>query len=260
MQELAAIYKDTSRSPEQRLEDAERVLLSLPQAECPLEHHFGPGVYVRVLRMKAGTEAIGHRQKFAHLNILLQGSVRMLNEDGSTTDLQAPLIFTGQPGRKVGIVLEDMVWLNVYASEERDIDALEAHFVDKSPVWQEAFAQRLGMTASQLPAPWPEQIQRQPNVRVLPSAIQGHGVYLDTPAEPFTSPAMAIEGGEKTLAGRFLNHSDTPNAALVKLPNGDVAIVAQTRIAGPQGGMPGDEVTINFRQATRLLNPKESQS
>jgi hypothetical protein len=120
----------------------EALLLGQPQAHCPLMHYFGPGVYVREVSMQAGTMAIGHRQRFEHLNILLKGAVEMVNEDGSTQVLRAPLIFTGKPGRKIGLVLEDMVWLNVYAAEERDVEALEARFVDKSEQWLEMDALR----------------------------------------------------------------------------------------------------------------------
>ncbi len=253
MDALANLHRDTTLDPAQRLELAERFMLSLPQAECPVGHYFGPGVYVREVRMAAGTWAIGHHQKFPHLNILVQGAVEMLQEDGATSVVRAPLIYTSQPGRKVGKVLEDVVWLNVYATEETDVDALEARLVDKSAAWQEAFKQRLGHQAA-MPMRHPEKEGTQPGVRILPSPIKGHGVYLSRPAEPYTSPALAVQDGERTLAGRYLNHSDTPNAVLVSLPSGDVAIVAQTRISGPQGGMPGDEVTINFQQATRLLS------
>lgn len=136
MLDLAKAIDQAVQLPVQdRDQHIESVLLNQPQADCPVAHYFGPGVYVREVSMKAGTFAIGHRQKFPHLNVLLQGAVEMLNEDGSTDVVRAPLIFTGQPGRKVGLVLEDVIWLNVYAAEQADPAVLEDRFVDKSPDW-----------------------------------------------------------------------------------------------------------------------------
>jgi hypothetical protein len=37
-----------------KVEDVERKMLLLPQADCPLHHHFGPGLYVREVHIPAG--------------------------------------------------------------------------------------------------------------------------------------------------------------------------------------------------------------
>jgi enamine deaminase RidA (YjgF/YER057c/UK114 family) len=137
--EIAAALIRPAGEREDRLE---ALMLEQPQAHCPVAHYFGPGVCVREVSMVAGTMAIGHHQKFEHLNILLKGAVEMLEDDGSTKILRAPLIFVGKPGRKIGLVVEDMVWLNVYATDERDVQAIEERFVDKSPQWQEHDAKR----------------------------------------------------------------------------------------------------------------------
>lgn len=266
MDELAQILQDpTPAAAQVRLERAERAMLAMPQADCPVAHHFGPGVYVRELSMKAGTWAIGHRQKFEHLNILLQGAVRMVNEDGSTTDLHAPMIFTGQPGRKVGYVLKDMVWLNVYAADERDVEALEARFVEKSEAWlelagarleqqrREREADRLDFTAQPTDPVRGLDIDAGATALVRPSAIHGMGVFVPATVEAFHTVGCAVSEGVRSALGRYLNHSATPNAILVRRPEGDVDIVALTQIRGPQGGQLGDEVTIDYEQAERLF-------
>lgn len=114
------------------LDALEAEMLAMPQAETPVVHHFGPGIYVREVTLPAGIIAIGHAQKFEHLNIMLTGAVAMLDENNQVHFLRAPLIFTGKPGRKVGYVLETCVWQNIFATEERDIPTLEAMFFDKS--------------------------------------------------------------------------------------------------------------------------------
>ena len=36
-----------------------------------------------------------------------------------------------------GYILKDMVWQNIYATDETDVEKLEAMFLDKSQTWQE---------------------------------------------------------------------------------------------------------------------------
>ena len=115
--------------------DLEKEMLEMPQADCPVAHHFGPGIYIREVTLPAGIFAVGHAQRYEHLNIMLTGKVAIVDGD-QVRVLEAPLIFTGKPGRKVGYVLETCVWRNVYATNETDIDTLEAHYLDKSENWK----------------------------------------------------------------------------------------------------------------------------
>ena len=113
----------------------EQYCLKKEQVECPVYHRFGPGIYIREVHIKANTFAIGHHQKYEHVNIMLKGRVTMLNEDGTTSELQAPFFYIGKPGRKMGYIYEDVVWQNIYATNERDIEKLEAFYLDKSEYW-----------------------------------------------------------------------------------------------------------------------------
>ena len=120
-----------------RINDLERCMLDMPQAECPVVHHFGPGLYIREMTAAAGTLIIGHAHKGEHMNILLKGKVRILNELGVPEVLEAPAVFIAKPGRKIALVLEDMVWQNIYATTETDLDKIDELFIDKSQAWIE---------------------------------------------------------------------------------------------------------------------------
>lgn len=120
------------------IEAIEAYMLSVPQdqkVEVPVNHHFGPGVYIREVTIPAGSMAIGHEQRFDHLNILLTGAVAMYDEAGVKV-LKAPLIFVGKPGRKLGMAIEDCVWLNVFATDETDVDKLEEMIAKKSDTFK----------------------------------------------------------------------------------------------------------------------------
>lgn len=112
----------------------ERCLIQ-DQAGCPVQHHFGPGIYMREAFLPAGALVIGHSHREASMNIMLQGKLVLLM-DGVPSVVAAPFMATSQPGRKVAYVLEDTVWCNVFATDETDIERLEARYVDKSPAFR----------------------------------------------------------------------------------------------------------------------------
>jgi hypothetical protein len=117
----------------------EQALLQQPQVDCPITHHFGGGVYLREMFAPAGTIILGHEHTGEHMCILLKGSMRILNENGTTSDITAPMTFVGRPGRKLALTLEDVVFMNVLPNtdNETDVDKLEARYVRKSSTWTE---------------------------------------------------------------------------------------------------------------------------
>lgn len=258
---------------------AEAVMLRLPQVECPVSHHFGPGVYIREAMIPAGTLALGHAQRFEQLNVMLRGRMAVPDGAGGLRELRAPLIFVGPPGRKAGLALEDVVWLNVYATDERDIDKLEAMFFERSDAWCSAEAEQhqlavlrhapdredyarvldeagIGAEAARAQAENEADLIDMPasgaRVRIAPSPIEGRGVFVTSPVEAGELIAPARIGGRRTPAGRFTNHSCSPNARMVLGPGGDIDLVATRRISGCLGGGAGEEVTIDYRQALAL--------
>lgn len=107
--------------------------LGFPQVECPVAHHFGPGVYIRECAMPAGAIVVGHYHRQASLNVMLKGRMVLL-VDGQASVVEAPFMVVSGPGRKAAYVLEDAVWQNIFATDETDVAKLEDMFVDKQAV------------------------------------------------------------------------------------------------------------------------------
>ncbi|MFN4105910.1 MAG: SET domain-containing protein-lysine N-methyltransferase [Acinetobacter johnsonii] len=259
--------------------DLEKEMLEMPQADCPVAHHFGPGIYIREVTLPAGIFAVGHAQKFDHLNIMLTGKVAIV-DDGKVRVLEAPLIFTGKPGRKVGYVIETCVWQNVYATEETDIDALEAHYLDKSENWKaydneqssiiyalnqpdrDDFEQVLkdfgfnAETVRQQSEDESDQIDMpvafKAVAQVRDSNIEGKGLFLSWHIAAGQIIAPARISGKRTPAGRYVNHSMNPNCKYVADENGDIYLVSLRDIDGCKGGSKGEELTVDYRQALTL--------
>lgn len=260
------------------VDKAEAALMQLPQAQAPVEHSFGPGLYIRTVFLPAGTIAIGHEQLFPHMNVMLTGRVQMIDCKGNLVEVVAPCSFIGAPGRKVGRILEDTIWQNIYATTETDVDKLEAHFIKKSDQFLQVqhnqlaidhdkfqycrddyakLLEQLNTTEQQV-----QQIVQNTDdqledtgyktYRLCPSPIHGTGVFVEQPADPGFVIGIAKFGEKRMPLGRYTNHSPTPNAEMRQSVDGNIYLVATKYITGRQGGFQGDEVVIDYRKALEL--------
>jgi len=102
----------------------EEVMLEVPQVDCPVRHHFAPGIYAREITIPKGTVLTGAVHKTQNLAILSSGKLQLVTDDG-TTIISAPHILTVMPGMKnAAYALEDSVWTNFFPTEETDTDVL----------------------------------------------------------------------------------------------------------------------------------------
>lgn len=257
------------------VDELERQFLTMPQAPCSVVHRFAPGLYIREVTIPGGVFAIGHYQREAHLCVMVRGHVTLVGPDGSTEEVRAPVTYIAQPGRKVGYVHEEMVWLNIYATDETDVEKLEARFLRKSEDWMtaqpsllsfdrlsdsddfHAALADLGFTAAEVKATSEAEHDQIPfppgeyRVQVAPSPIDGRGLFATAPIAAGHVIAPARIGGKRTPAGRFTNHSARPNAVMRARPSGDIDLIALRDIAGAHGGQLGEEITIDYREAVR---------
>lgn len=247
-------------------------MLQAPQVDCPVTHRFGPGIYIREVFMPKGALIVGHHHTTPHVNIMLTGVIGLLNDDGTETVLHAPQTFVAQPGRKVAYIYEDVVWQNVHATEETDVEKLEAMFLDKSAAFLDHYAQRPvnysddvedfyaaiaeygfdPLTVREISENETDQMPFPPGeykVQVATSSIEGKGLFATGAFAVNELIAPGRLDGLRTPAGRYTNHSKTPNAEMVVDEHGDVYLFAIKPINGCKGGGLGDEITVDYRQA-----------
>lgn len=129
------IIKEESKSPDEmrdKIVKLEQVMKEMPnQLELPVTHHFSPGVYMRELFIPKGTTLTGKIHKTEHLNILSQGDISVMTEDG-VKRLQASTVIKSNPGiKRAGYAHEDSVWITVHPNVEdiEDVDRLEEMLV-----------------------------------------------------------------------------------------------------------------------------------
>lgn len=121
------------------LEELEREMLEYPQVECPVFHHFGPGICIRERHMPEGMLGLGHRHRVPNINMIVKGMVVVI-ASGDVNIFVAPHIFVGEADRKVIYAIEDTVWLNVIATNLTTAEEIEAAFIEKSPLALESAA------------------------------------------------------------------------------------------------------------------------
>jgi hypothetical protein len=121
----------------------EQEQLKKPQVEIPVEHNFFPGGYARTIRVPAGTELTGAIHKYQNFNLLVSGELLIIAEDGPM-HLKAPAQFWSPPGvKRVGVMLTDVVWTTVLATELTDVDEIKAKFTCNSEHEYLAFIESL---------------------------------------------------------------------------------------------------------------------
>lgn len=276
--DLALIVDKQVALPEETVQVLEKEMLKLEQTPLPVTHSFGPNLYIREVFMPAGTFAIGHRQKTTHLNVMLKGKVLYINPDGTKQVLEAPLTFVSPPGRKIGYILEDMLWQNIYSTAETDVEKLEEMYLDKTEYSlehkktelllrgkdnsedvedfqqmlkelnvTEEFVKAQSETDDLIPMPMGSY-----KFQVGISPIQGKGVFATADILENEIVGVARLGNNRTTLGRYVNHSKNPNAKMVLHENGDMYLVMQKSISGCRGGNLGDEITIDYRQSYKL--------
>ncbi len=220
------------------------------QTPLPVRHFFAPGVYCRELFIPAGMRLTGAIHLTEHVSIMLSGKMQVL-KDGEFVEINGPMTEIAQPGiKRMGKCIEDTTWITVHATDETDVEKLEAmlvtndwadveHLLDQQDYVE--FENERGIT---------DEIKEQlkqipycdvkcPTVKLGDSNRHGIGVFavIDISAGEKVAP---VDKG--TQWSRFTNHSIRPNSKLV----GDVFIAVKDINKG-------EEITVNYRHVSKVL-------
>ena len=110
----------------------EALMKEQPQLELKVVHHFSHGVYARELHIPKDTLLTGEIHKCENLNILSQGEISVLTQNGMER-VKAPFTIVSSPGTKrIAYTHEDCVWTTIHGTFERDLKKIETIFIAKS--------------------------------------------------------------------------------------------------------------------------------
>ena len=103
------------------------------QVECPVNHYFGPNIYIREIIIPAGTVIVGKYHKENHLCNMIEGQMVVVDDDGARKEFKAPCVFVAKKGRKIAYVLKTVRFQNIFSTPETDIEKLENMLVEDNP-------------------------------------------------------------------------------------------------------------------------------
>lgn len=119
----------------QRITALTQVLLALPddqKTEFPVEHILLDGMYTRKLFIPKGSILIGKIHKKSCINIVASGDISVMTETGAKR-VQAGYTLISPAGiQKVGYAHADTVFINVFRTDETDIEKIEAEIACES--------------------------------------------------------------------------------------------------------------------------------
>jgi hypothetical protein len=93
------------------------------RVECPVKHHFLPGLYIREFHMPKDAYVASAIHNTTHSFYITKGVVTVFKDDGEGNTFEAPYQGTTTPGtRRMLYSHEDVVWITVHPNPDNETD------------------------------------------------------------------------------------------------------------------------------------------
>lgn len=102
----------------ERVERLEASMLAQPQIDCPVRHHFAPGIYGREINIPKGTVLIGAVHKTDNLVVVSKGRLKIVTDDGTTLLEAGDTLLCRAGVKNAAVALEDTRWTNFLHNPE----------------------------------------------------------------------------------------------------------------------------------------------
>lgn len=237
----------------------EEFALQHDQVDIPVKHYIHGGMYGREITIPKGTLITGQLYKFNHFDVMICGDISVSTDCGERKRLTGYNVFEGLSGKKrAGYAHEDTTWITFHVAEGVDgeeiqrgltvdsFDELEEFYLSLDNASYLDALNSLGITEEAVQ----EQVQNTTDIVSMPdcfgdvytalSKIHGKGLYSTLGHLPNSVVCPARIGNRRTIAGRYANHSHTPNCKMQVMSNGDVLLVSIIKLE------PGTELTVDY--------------
>lgn len=119
---------------DERIDELEKAMVdNFEVIDCPLNHRFTDGLYVREIFMPAGSLITSKIHKTQHQYFILKGSVSVWIDGGEEHFIEAPYIGVTEPGtRRVLYVWEDCIWATSHPNPDNEtVEQIEERIIEK---------------------------------------------------------------------------------------------------------------------------------
>ena len=98
----------------------------LAPGEQQIDHYQTQDLYGRRCRIKAGTVGATLVHKYDHIAICLKGTVILVDQDGTRTEITAPdIVITKKGTQRAVFAVTDVDWVTVHHTEHQNLDTIE---------------------------------------------------------------------------------------------------------------------------------------
>lgn len=136
---LGATTAEVDNTAEKMRRLVHAVRTQLEPVECPVHHHFSPGVYARELRIPADSVAVGKMHKQENMLIMSAGEANISVGD-VVTRVKAPHISVSPAGTQRAVyTITDCVFISVHGTHETDLEKIEQEFIAQDALEYEQY-------------------------------------------------------------------------------------------------------------------------
>lgn len=100
------------------------LLANFDKVNCPVEHSFAPGMYIRKIFMQKGMVVTSLIHNTIHPYFVLKGKLSVVSENDGVQEIEAPYNGITYPGtRRILQIHEDTIWITVHSTDIKPKDA-----------------------------------------------------------------------------------------------------------------------------------------
>jgi len=250
----------------QNIELLEERSLEHEQLEVPAFERVHAGMYTRQITIPKGALITGRVWQDAYVDIMLEGDISVASAQGRKR-LTGWNVMEGMAGRKrAGYAHQETHWITVHRTDMeflpgRMLDRMTFFSLGEYRVWYDQRDYELLLAEFGISKQLAHDQARNDSdciqiqlltTSVRPSDREGLGLFAVHHLSAGSVILPAMIDGNRTQGGRFVNHSATPNAQMVPIREGQIALVALRDLAA------GEEILNNYRDALQLqIQPEE---
>lgn len=228
----------------------------------PIDDHVIDGMYIRTCFAEKGDVLVGGTHKKDGIGILEKGTLEVV-EGSSRYTIEAPFrMKTNKGSQKSVLALNDVIYTSIHRVDAESPQEAEKETIEEVPQItriRDSYNKYLldtDSTEDQVQLEMKEAktfIENSENFYIKESPIHGLGCFARKYIQNGDLIAISLYNNVKTATGRYVNHSDLPNAKQIELEDGDIGLIAMVDI--PEN----NEIFVNYNECmrTKHLEHKE---
>lgn len=127
------VSRETKRQEIDNLEAKIKQVPSHGEGDClPLKHKFAEGMYVREISIPKGMLLIGKIHRKSNPVFVMKGDISIFSEEGSKRFKGGDYLISQPGAKRVGYAHEDTTWVEVFATNETNLEKLEVELIAKN--------------------------------------------------------------------------------------------------------------------------------